>query len=132
MLHWNREFGDRLEHWERTIFSGGRAPDTFYERPEIDDVSAYIWQAFIDLGTERQIGMGLGPIPRSAAQAYAREQYDLTGDGFDRFWSIISQVDNEYLRLANASDKDSDQEPDSDGKRPKVSAKPISRTPASQ
>lgn len=130
MLQWNQDWGAVSEYWERRILNGFPAPPPFYERPEIEEGDQYLWRAFIDLGTERQMGMGLGPIPRSVAQAYAAD-LNIEGDRFDRFWSIISMIDNEYLKLANASDKDSG-ESDAEGKKPKVNAQPIARKPSDQ
>jgi hypothetical protein len=62
--------------------------------------------AFGDLSTERQIGMGLGPIPRSAILNYATE-HGLLGDEIYRFEDIIRSIDSEYLSMINTvKDKD--------------------------
>lgn len=59
--------------------------------------------AFIDLGTERAIGMAIGPIPRSRAIAYAREHWIRSDDAVSRFWALIHDVDNKYLAMVNSS-----------------------------
>lgn len=66
----------------------------------------FYWVAFNDLSSERQIGMGLGPIPRSAIMAYAAES-GLYGDAAEHFAIIIRMVDVEYMRITNSTSKDS-------------------------
>lgn len=80
------------------------APAAFYEREDINPAWLFHWEAFNDLSSERQIGMGVGPIPRSAVKAYA-EEFDIVGDAFDKFYRIIRAVDLEYLKQVNASSK---------------------------
>jgi hypothetical protein len=126
VLQWQQDWGTKVEYWEAKIASGQPAPEPFYERPEIEQGSEYLWRAFFDLGTERQIGMGLGPIPRSSAKGYAAE-LGISGDRFDRFWSILSAVDSEYLRLVNAVDKNRDVASDDAPQKSKPSAKPMSQ-----
>lgn len=115
MLRWQHDFGSTIEHWENVLRRGGRAPDPYLDRPELWPESQFFWTAFHDLATERQIGMGLGPIPRSAAVAYAAEYGITEGDEFDRFWAIIRTVDAEQLKLANTTKK---KDRDSDSVRP--------------
>ena len=82
--------------WEQKVASGQRAPPEFYEQPEFISGAAFYWQAFVDLGTERAVGMAVGPIPRSKAREYAHEY----GVPFDRFWSIIRALDIAKMNLA--------------------------------
>ena len=42
---------------------GREAPDEFYDRPEVEPHLTWLWNAFWELGTERQLGMAVGPIP---------------------------------------------------------------------
>lgn len=60
------------------------------------------WNAFHDLGSERQNGMSLGSIPWSKAIAYA-EYHEMDAEFF---WLIIRQVDGEYLRMLAPKDPD--------------------------
>jgi hypothetical protein len=56
--------------------------------------------SFWRLNGERQIGMGVGPIPFSAIDRYA-QRYGITDlDRFDRFLLIIKALDSEYLRIS--------------------------------
>ena len=46
----------------------------------------------MELGTERQIGMAVGPIPLSAVRSYLKEH------GLPEWWEpVIRQVDNHIL-----------------------------------
>lgn len=56
---------------------------------------------FSDLSTERQIGMGIGPIPRSKVREYARDVLELTDDSFDRFCEVMARVDDDYTSMQN-------------------------------
>jgi len=49
--------------------------------------------------------MGIGPIPRSAIKAYAKE-FAITGDEFDAFYRIIRLMDNEYTSLSSSKKPD--------------------------
>jgi hypothetical protein len=53
-------------------------------------------EAFRDLSTDREIGMGRGPIPWSAIHLYG-ERYGLVKDDFDRLVRIIRAMDGAYL-----------------------------------
>jgi hypothetical protein len=64
----------------------------------------FYWDAFWDLGSERSISMGVGPIPRSAVRDYARE-FAVTGDAYDVFLTIIRKLDCKYLELNSSSNK---------------------------
>ena len=85
--------------------AGGEPPAAFYEQPDILPWNRFYWESFFELSTERQIGMGAGPIPRSAIVAYAKES-GIDGDRYDVFHRIIRALDAEYLKLANPSGKD--------------------------
>lgn len=74
------------------------------EPPSLEPAWHFFWAAFWDLGTERPIGMGLGPIPDSALREYARHS-GVTGDLLDSFKVIIRAVDAEYLRLVAPKDR---------------------------
>ena len=61
-----------------------------------------LYDAFGDLSTERQIGMAVGPIPRSKIKEYGRDELDLSGEALDRFMMTISRIDGEYLSMSSA------------------------------
>jgi hypothetical protein len=86
------------------IERGIEPPVQFYERPEIEPHLQFHWEAFNELSSERQIGMAMGPIPRSAIRAYA-DEVAMTGDEFDAFNRLIRAMDNEYLSMIHKSNK---------------------------
>lgn len=84
---------------------GRKVPEPFLDQPELLPVSAFYWQAFLDLATERPVGMSIGAIPRSRVVEYASHEGIVDPDEFDRFWWIISRLDTEQLRLVQADIK---------------------------
>jgi hypothetical protein len=70
------------------------------------------WSAFWELSTERQIGMGMGPIPWSKIRSYFAE------DGFcggDLEWAtaLIRKMDNAYTGMLSGSKNDEPEMADS-------------------
>lgn len=86
--------------WERAHEEGRKVPDQFFNRPEIRVEYHHFWKAFSDLTTERGIGMGLGPIPRSKIVEYAA-QLGLEGDVAEDFSAVIMKVDSDYVGMVN-------------------------------
>ena len=80
---------------------GRNAPDAFYDRPEVEPHLTWLWNAFWELGTERQLGMSIGPIPVSKIREYLRDEMELTGAEYDRTKAIIRKVDDAYLGMLN-------------------------------
>ena len=81
---------------------GREAPDEFYDRPEVASHLTLIWNAFWELGTERQLGMSIGPIPGSKIREYLRDEMDLHGAEYERARAIIRKADDAYLGMLNA------------------------------
>jgi len=81
---------------------GRDAPDAFYDRPEIAPHLNWLWAAFWELGTERQLGMTVGPIPGSKIREYLRDEMELTGAEYDRAQAIIRRADDAYCGMLNA------------------------------
>jgi hypothetical protein len=80
---------------------GRKVPVEFYDRPEIEPHLAWLWNAFWELGTERQLGMAVGPIPVSKIKEYLRDEMELTGAEYDRARAIIRKVDDAYAAMLN-------------------------------
>lgn len=57
--------------------------------------------AFDELSSERQIGMALGPIPRSKIREYAACDLELYGDALEEFCAIVTRVDNAFISMIN-------------------------------
>ena len=87
---------------------GREAPAEFYDRPEIEPHLTWLWNAFWELSTERQLGMSIGPIPGSKIREYLRDEMELTGTDYDRARSIIRRTDDAYLGMVNNSRKGDD------------------------
>lgn len=105
MLQWTHNWGAAVDYHEGNLARGMKVPAEFLDRPEMVPDYVFYWNAFHDLGTERQLGMAAGPIPRSAVRAYALEQ-GIGGDRFDLFWSIIRELDGAQMKLWAPKDKE--------------------------
>ena len=70
-------------------------------KPDFDEVVFYI-ESFIDLSTERTIGMALGPIPISKIISY-QLHFGLS----EEFVLILRQIDSLFLKeMDNKTKKD--------------------------
>jgi len=83
------------------IGRGREAPEGYYDRPEIEPHLKWLWSAFWELGTERQLGMTIGPIPGSKVREYMRDEFGLLGAEYDHVCAVMRAIDNEYLSMLN-------------------------------
>ncbi len=89
MLRWARE--------KEPLYSASLAankPVDDLMPPRLTDGELYIYNDFFDLSTERQIGMGPGPIPASAIERHT------AGWPYDAAWMFrhcIREMDRAYL-----------------------------------
>ena len=81
---------------------GRDAPPEFHDRPEIALHLIELWNAFWELGTERQLGTVVGPIPGSKIREYLRDEMELTGIDYDRARAIIRKADDAFIGMLNA------------------------------
>lgn len=88
--------------WQAKYDRGEEVPQAFFDRPEIEDDLRPYWAAFNDLGTERQIGMSLGPIPWSKVAEYA----DRYGMDETLLQTVIRKVDSDYLKMLSPDSED--------------------------
>jgi hypothetical protein len=88
------------------IDDGKEPPAQYFDMPELPEHLHFYWIAFNDLNGERQIGMGVGPIPRSKIRDYAIENGMDGVDEIERLCRVIMEMDVEYVGHANASEKD--------------------------
>lgn len=105
MLHWQHNWAETAEHWNAQLAAGGRVPEPFLDQPELSEISGFYWQAFCDLATERQVGMSLGPIPRSRAREYAVQEGIDTDEEWQLFWAILRALDAENMKIIDKSTK---------------------------
>ena len=81
---------------------GRDAPAAFYDRPEVEPHLQWLWSAFWELSTERQLGMAVGPIPGSKIREYLRDEMELAGAEYDRARAIIRRADDAWCGMLNA------------------------------
>jgi len=81
---------------------GRNAPDGFYDHPEVEPHLTWLWSAFWELSTERQLGMVVGPIPVSKIREYLIDEFDLHGAELDRAKAIIRRADDAWCGMLNA------------------------------
>lgn len=82
------------------------------EPPEILDGFGGWYEDFWELSSERQIGMGVGPIPASAIDRHVAGWHY---EDADMFRAVIRAMDGVYLEMANRRDDEpkADSEPTS-------------------
>ena len=83
------------------IEKGREAPAEFYDRPEVEPHLTWLWNAFWELGTERQFGTVVGPIPGSRIREYLRDELELDGTDYERARAIIRKADDAYSGMLN-------------------------------
>lgn len=67
--------------------------------------NVFYFEAFWELSSDRQIGMGLGEIPFSAIDRYAVRYKIVSVDRFDEFRRVMRRMDAEYRSLATSKSK---------------------------
>jgi len=80
---------------------GREAPAEFHDRPEVEPHLTWLWNAFWELTTERQLGMSVGPIPVSKIREYLRDELELHGGEYDHARAIIRKADDAYVGMLN-------------------------------
>jgi hypothetical protein len=75
----------------------GRLPDWFLDEPEVTRSEDAVIDAFFDLSTCRDVGMGIGPIPWDSIAAYADRSGFGTPAVFSGFVMAIRILDEAYV-----------------------------------
>ncbi|MFZ1074804.1 MAG: hypothetical protein WAN50_00290 [Minisyncoccia bacterium] len=70
MLHY-LEFGNANQGVLRQVLPHEQVPECIVNTPKVLDHLLFYYDAFWELDSERQIGMGVGPIPWSSIMLYA-------------------------------------------------------------
>lgn len=76
---------------------GDELPDQIKNAPILEDWMLFYFDAFHELGTDRQFGFQAGPIPMSSLFLYV-DRYDFSEDDAEDFFFIIRQMDNHFLK----------------------------------
>jgi hypothetical protein len=96
----------------------------FDDQPELFNDMIPFWQAFHELSTSRQMGMGLGYIPYSTIVDYLNEEQIFNINERDEYRQWIQTIDRIYVELQNVKTKESQEL-----KRSKPSKTPAQRKP---
>lgn len=104
-------WGSAVNLWQKLYDEGREPPEAFFEQPEAEPHLKLHWDAFQELSTERQIGMGVGPIPMSVVKRYFVDEWGFQGRALDHACAMIRVLDNEFVTRANASKSDKDDLP---------------------
>ena len=75
------------------LLAEGEIPAALLSRPSLKRHLLPIWDAFHALAGDRQLGMGIGPIPFTAIDRYAARFGINDRDEFHRFHALISAMD---------------------------------------
>lgn len=103
MLAWRLEHSEHIDSYERLAELGESTPlDSI---PETDTGIEWSLRAFSILSASRQQGMGIGAIPISECIAYWNE---FGIEPADDFLEMIRALDAEWIRQANARQKEAD------------------------
>lgn len=68
--------------------------------PDLLPGAVDFYRAFLECGSDRTIGMSIGPIPFSSIDRYAA-RHGYTGDEFDLLSRVVRAADDEFLRIVN-------------------------------
>ena len=71
-------------------------PAKIANKPTIKFGLDLYWKAFQDLSADRDVGMGVGPIPWSAMNAWGVRNH-IKGDDFERFVLVLRGMDSVYM-----------------------------------
>lgn len=83
--------------WNRTIEQmGGEAREVLSRQPERDEAMVIVLDAWADLSTCRQMGMGEGRIPWDKAKEWAEDR-GLSVEARRVLWAVIQRIDIEEL-----------------------------------
>lgn len=79
-------------------------PDSIKNKPQVPVGLEFVWRAFWELSTDRDLGMAEGPIPWTAMNDYAY-RYGLMGDDFDYFVLLLKAMDSVYIEKRSDQQK---------------------------
>lgn len=82
---------------KQALRSGQPIPDRILNAPVLEPSLMFYIQAFFDLDSERQQGLGLGRIPWLAMRQYA-VHFELDDDQFDAMVYNIRAMDTAHLK----------------------------------
>lgn len=76
-------------------------PEVIANAPALLPGLEVYYEAFCELSTCRQTGMGVGPIPWTAVDSYARRN-GFEGEGFDYLLRMVRALDDTFVAYTRA------------------------------
>lgn len=71
-------------------------PDKIANRPQLIPGLELYWRAYADMTSDREVGMGVGPIPWTAMHLWA-VRHNIRGDDFDRLVLVLRGMDAVFM-----------------------------------
>lgn len=87
---------------DQCLQDGIELPPHLANKPEIEPGLSMYWEAFSKLGSCRQIGMGIGPVPWTAIEAWA-DAHGYDDDHREDLHYHVEALDAVYMKHANKS-----------------------------
>ncbi len=72
-------------------------PERIRNKPRLHFNLSYFFNAFVELDSERDVGMGFGPIPWSSLHQYALF-HELSGEAYEDFMYLLRELDRAYIK----------------------------------
>jgi len=83
---------------QQALRFGNKIPDRIANAPTLEPSLVFYYEAWQELSTDRQFGMGVGPIPFTSVLQYGNH-YEI--EDLDDFLFFIRSLDAEYIKYAN-------------------------------
>lgn len=81
----------------QSMRSGMPLPDKIKNAPMLDLGLDFFFKAWVELGSDRTVGMEEGPIPWDSIRKYCNE-YDIVGELREDTFYLVRSIDNAYLK----------------------------------
>ena len=93
-MSWSIKYGDKYDFYKAVSDKGEVSP--LDELPVLDVVESIYYADFRLLGSERNSGMGISPIPITRITEYANQE---GVHNIELFKRIISRIDQSYCKM---------------------------------
>ncbi len=98
MLLWNLQHASTYEALVKAARKRNvELSEALANPPCLDNWNIWVRDAFPELSTCRQVGMGSGPIPWTAIDQYAA-RHQIFGASYDLFVYLIRRMDDAFLK----------------------------------
>ena len=79
-------------------------PDKIKNAPELNIGLMFYWKAYQDLTSDRDVGMGVGPIPWLSMDSWGARNR-VRGDDFERLVAILKDMDATFMEHNSRKNK---------------------------